>query len=76
MALEAGICLAAEDKVINNADDTAYDAVIDTLAKKSRARVVVCFCEGMTVRSLLQASKRKKVSGKFLFIGRSVLLHA
>lgn len=37
--------------------------------QESTARTVVCFCEGMTVRGLIRATKRNGVHGKFLFIG-------
>ena len=70
MMEEANLCQATADKVPNNADDQAYEEVIDNLKKTENARVVICFCEGMTVRGLLKASQRKKVAGKFLFIGR------
>ena len=70
MMEEADICQATADKVPNNADDQAYDAVIGNLKETMNARVVICFCEGMTVRGLLKASKRQEVDGHFLFIGR------
>ena len=70
MMEEAGICEATADKVPNNADDQAYNQVINKLKETMNARVVICFCEGMTVRGLLRASQRKNVAGHFLFIGR------
>ena len=67
---EARICEAVSDKVPNNAEDSAYDNVIKNLKEKPNARVVVCFCEGMTIRGLLDATRRLGVEGQFLFIGR------
>lgn len=72
MAKEAGICEASTDKVLNNDGEEAFDRVIDTLMETKNARVVVCFCEGWTIRGLLLATKRKNAVGHFLFIGRSV----
>ena len=70
MAKKAGLCEATADKVSNNADDEAYDLVIENLKRTENARVVICFCEGMTVRGLLKAAVRKDAQGHFLFIGR------
>ncbi len=70
MAEEEGICEAKTEMVVNNADDEAYNDVIKHLMEKPKARVVVCFCEGMTVNGLLKATVRLGVEGKFLFIGR------
>lgn len=44
--------------------------VILQLLEDLRANVVVCFCEGMTVRNLLKAAQRNNVTSRFLFIGR------
>ena len=44
--------------------------VIDHLNRTQRARVVVCFCEGMTIKGLVKAAKRRNLDGHFLFIGR------
>ena len=70
MMKEAGLCEAATDDVQNNAPDAAYDKVIDTLLEKENARVVICFCEGNTIRGLLSATQRKGRVGHFVFIGR------
>ena len=72
MAAEANICEAVTDSVGNNAEDVAYDKVVRNLKDKPNARVVVCFCEGMTIRGLLKATQRLGVEGQFLFIGRCV----
>lgn len=70
MARKVNLCEATSDKVSNNADDDDFDNVIENLKRTENARVVICFCEGMTVRRLLEASKRKNAMGHFLFIGR------
>ena len=71
IAQEAGICIAQTEQVFNNAEDEAYDTVLKNLLMyKSTARAVACFCEGMTVRNLLKATRRLEVAGDLLLIGR------
>lgn len=70
LAQEAGICIAASDSVLSHADDFIFDQIIRNLQKYPNAKVVVCFCEGMTVRGLLKAIKRLNATGDFLLIGR------
>lgn len=73
LAQEAGICIANTETVLNNAEDEVFDAVMRNLmVYKSTARVVACFCEGMTVRNLLKATRRLNHVGELLFIGRQV----
>lgn len=48
--------------------------VIISLLEADRATVVVCFCEGMTVRNLVRAADRINVTSRILFIGRSAIL--
>lgn len=67
---EVDVCIAKEDSILSNADDSAFDKVLRNLHQESRAVVVVCFCEGLTVRGLLQAAKRLNMTDRFLFIGR------
>ncbi|GJQ77085.1 hypothetical protein Trydic_g23656 [Trypoxylus dichotomus] len=69
LASEADVCIAKEDFVLSNANDSAFDKVIRTLAQDPNAVVVVCFCEGMTVRGLLQATRRLNMTNRFTFIG-------
>ncbi|GIY57906.1 metabotropic glutamate receptor 1 [Caerostris darwini] len=69
LAHEAGICIAASDSLLSHADDFVFDQVIRNLQKYPNARVVVCFCEGMTVRGLLKAVRRLNATGEFLLIG-------
>ena len=57
-------------KVVNEEDAAAHDEVIDALWETDGARVVVCFCEGLTIRRLLEAAARKGHRDHFLFLGR------
>ena len=66
----AGLCQATDEKVENNANNASFDRVVDSLLETPNARVVICFCEGMTVRRLFLATQRRGVSGRFLIIGR------
>lgn len=70
LAEEADVCIAREDSVLSNAEDEIFDKVILNLKQDSNANVVVCFCEGLTVRGLLKATKRLNMTNHFLFIGR------
>lgn len=70
LAERANVCIAKEDSVLSNAEDDAFERVLLNLERDPNARVVVCFCEGMTVRGLLGASQRLNLTGRFLFIGR------
>ncbi|XP_063225236.1 metabotropic glutamate receptor 1-like isoform X2 [Bacillus rossius redtenbacheri] len=69
LAERADVCIAKEDSVLSNADDEVFEAVLRKLAQDQNARVVVCFCEGMTVRGLLRAARRLGLTGRFLFLG-------
>ncbi|XP_013396465.1 metabotropic glutamate receptor 1-like, partial [Lingula anatina] len=69
IAKKAGLCIATAEKVKNNADYESYNTVIRNLKETPNARVVVCFCEGMTVKGLLNATTRLNAVGEFLFIG-------
>lgn len=70
IAQDNGICLAYTESVPLIADPKHLDTVIHNLRQFRSARVVACFCDGMTVRALLQAIKRTKTAGEFLLIGR------
>ncbi|XP_073349208.1 metabotropic glutamate receptor 1 [Pagrus major] len=65
-----GLCIAHSDKIYSNAGEKHYDRLLRKLRERlPKARVVVCFCEGMTVRGLLMAMRRLGVFGEFLLIG-------
>lgn len=70
LAEEVDVCIAREDSVLSNAPDEVFDKVILNLRQDLSARVVVCFCEGLTVRGLLMATRRLNMSNQFIFIGR------
>lgn len=69
LAEKQGVCIAREDSVLSNADKGQFDEVILNLDYDKLANVVICFCEGMTVRGLLAAMKRLNMSDRFLIIG-------
>ncbi|XP_068088084.1 metabotropic glutamate receptor 1 isoform X3 [Hyperolius riggenbachi] len=70
LAAQEGLCIAHHDKIYSNAGEKSFDRLLGKLRERlPKARVVVCFCEGMTVRGLLMAMKRKRVIGEILLIG-------
>ncbi|KPP57831.1 hypothetical protein Z043_124401, partial [Scleropages formosus] len=71
LAAQEGLCIAHSDKIYSNAGEKHFDRLLRKLRERlPKARVVVCFCEGMTVRGLLMAMRRLGVSGEFLLVGR------
>ncbi|KAK8775608.1 hypothetical protein V5799_031046 [Amblyomma americanum] len=68
-AKDAGICVANSHAIPTDADEEDYDNVVRSLDKFGAARVVVCFCEGFTVRALINATARLRVAGKYVFFG-------
>lgn len=73
MAGKEGICIAHSDKIWSNAGEQNFDRLLAKLRKYlPKARVVACFCEGMTVRNILMAMRRQNLVGEFLLVGRSV----
>ncbi|XP_068610210.1 metabotropic glutamate receptor 1 [Brachionichthys hirsutus] len=70
LASQEGLCIAHSDKIYSNAGEKHYDRLLRKLRERlPKARVVVCFCEGMTVRGLLMAMRRLGVFGEFLLVG-------
>ncbi|XP_024122421.1 metabotropic glutamate receptor 1b isoform X3 [Oryzias melastigma] len=70
LASQEGLCIAHSDKIYSNAGEKHFDRLLRKLRERlPKARVVVCFCEGMTVRGLLMAMRRSGVSGELLLIG-------
>uniref|UniRef100_H3DPR0 Metabotropic glutamate receptor 5 n=1 Tax=Tetraodon nigroviridis TaxID=99883 RepID=H3DPR0_TETNG len=70
LASQDGLCVAHSDKIYSNAGEKHFDRLLRKLRERlPKARVVVCFCEGMTVRGLLMAMRRLGVAGEFLLIG-------
>lgn len=73
LAAQNGLCIAHSDKIYSNAGEKHFDRLLRKLRERlPKARVVVCFCEGMTVRGLLMAMRRLGVAGEFVLIGRFV----
>lgn len=71
MATKEGICIAHSDKIYSNAGERSFDKLLQKLrVHLPKARVVACFCEGMTVRGILMAMRRQRLVGEFLLVGR------
>lgn len=71
LASQEGLCIAHSDKIYSNAGEKHFDRLLRKLRERlPKAQVVVCFCEGMTVRGLLMAMRRLGVFGEFLLVGR------
>ncbi|XP_057694054.1 metabotropic glutamate receptor 5b [Corythoichthys intestinalis] len=70
MAAKEGICIAHSGKIWSNAGEQSFDRLVERLrAHLPKARVVACFCEGMTVRNILMAMRRQGLVGEFLLVG-------
>uniref|UniRef100_A0A8C6PHS4 Glutamate metabotropic receptor 5 n=1 Tax=Nothobranchius furzeri TaxID=105023 RepID=A0A8C6PHS4_NOTFU len=70
MAAKEGICIAHSDKIYSNAGEHNFDKLLQKLRSHlPKARVVACFCEGMTVRGILMAMTRQRLVGEFLLVG-------
>uniref|UniRef100_A0A673GWI8 Metabotropic glutamate receptor 5 n=1 Tax=Sinocyclocheilus rhinocerous TaxID=307959 RepID=A0A673GWI8_9TELE len=70
MAGKEGICIAHSDKIWSNAGEQNFDRLLAKLRKYlPKARVVACFCEGMTIRNILMAMRRQNLVGEFLLVG-------
>lgn len=70
LAERANVCIAKEDSVLSNAAEEDFEEVVKNLRTDKNAKVVVCFCEGMTIRGLLKAERRLNFTDKLLIIGR------
>ncbi|XP_065079892.1 metabotropic glutamate receptor 1-like [Ochlerotatus camptorhynchus] len=69
LAEKYGVCIAREDSILSNAEDESFSDVLRNIEQDKNANVVVCFCEGMTVRGLLKAMKKLNMTDRFLLIG-------
>ncbi|XP_054163269.1 metabotropic glutamate receptor 1-like [Oppia nitens] len=69
LAQDVGICIAYIESAPSSGEDERFDDIIMNLAPYRSARVVACFCEGMTVRALFRATKRLRMTREFLWIG-------
>ena len=71
LALDQGICLASNEAAPGVEDRQAYDSIVRNLLKTNSSRVIVCLCEGMTVKRLLQATHRiPEARGYFQILAR------
>ena len=71
LAQAQGICLAGNEAAPGVEDPAAYDKIVRNLLKTNSSRVIVCLCEGMTVRRLLQATDRiPEAKGYFQILAR------
>uniref|UniRef100_A0A7N8XQ29 Metabotropic glutamate receptor 5 n=1 Tax=Mastacembelus armatus TaxID=205130 RepID=A0A7N8XQ29_9TELE len=69
-SLVIGIKLSHSSKIWSNAGEQSFDRLLERLrAHLPKARVVACFCEGMTVRNILMAMRRQGLVGEFVLIG-------
>ncbi|XP_030754037.1 metabotropic glutamate receptor 5-like isoform X2 [Sitophilus oryzae] len=69
LAENASVCIARTASVLSGAADADFDKIILDLRRDPNATVVVCFCEGLTVKGLLAATRRLNMTNHFLFIG-------
>ncbi|XP_067424636.1 metabotropic glutamate receptor 5 [Emydura macquarii macquarii] len=70
MSAKEGVCIAHSYKIYSNAGEQSFDKLLRKLRSHlPKARVVACFCEGMTVRGLLMAMRRLGLAGEFLLLG-------
>lgn len=71
LAQENGICFATVESIAPSADDTKFDELIADIGKHENARVVICMCEGLTVRGMFSGLKRlNATSNDYLLVGR------
>ncbi|ETN78182.1 hypothetical protein NECAME_10502 [Necator americanus] len=68
------VCVAYSEKIKSLASEAEYKNVLKSLAsQKLRPQVVVCFCEGLTIRNFFQAQKelikKNKSFKRFQWIG-------
>ncbi|CAK9294580.1 unnamed protein product [Gordionus sp. m RMFG-2023] len=65
----ADLCIAFEDSAFNSAEQKDFDRIVLEISSIPRINVIVCFCEGITVRGLIIATKKLELIGKYVFIG-------
>ncbi|KAL4233562.1 Metabotropic glutamate receptor 1 [Mactra antiquata] len=69
LAKAKNVCIANSEAAPSVENEIAFNKIIETLLKTESARVIVCFCEGMTARRLMKAIKRNpKARGKFQIV--------
>ena len=71
LAVTQGVCLATNEAAPGVEDPDTYDDIVRKLLRTNSSRVIVCLCEGMTVRRLLQATWRiPEARGYFQILAR------
>lgn len=56
-------------QILSNDEEEKFQELLWNLQEDDNANVIVCFCEGMTVRKLLMAIKHFNLTNRFLIIG-------
>lgn len=70
LARNSSVCIANSESAPSRQDPHYFDALIRRMLITKNARVIVCFCEGATVTSLYNATRRVKgARGHFLILG-------
>ncbi|OWF48826.1 metabotropic glutamate receptor 1-like [Mizuhopecten yessoensis] len=70
LARNSSVCIANTESAPSRKDPHVFDALIRRMLVTKNARVIVCFCEGATVTSLYNATRRVKgAQGHFLILG-------
>jgi len=63
------VCILDPVEIREYASSTDYEAIIQNMEKNKRARVIVCFCYGETIRGLLRAINKLNLKGRFIILG-------
>ena len=63
------VCILGPVEVREYASNTDYEAIISNMNRTKRARVIVCFCYGETIRGLLRAINKLNLKGRFIILG-------
>ncbi|XP_071135606.1 metabotropic glutamate receptor 1-like [Mytilus edulis] len=70
MAKTYNVCIPFDEGVPGTATVKDFTNIIEQLLKIAKARVIVCFCEGRTVKTLLEATNKVEgAKGYFLILG-------
>lgn len=71
MAKQYNVCIPFDEGVAGTATTKDFEVIVKQLVKINKARVIVCFCEGRTVQTLLQATTNVYgAKNHFLILGR------
>lgn len=64
------VCIAKTVDIPSSDEENLHNDAINELLEDDKAKVVICFCEGLTARNLLIAIKKRNLTNRFLFLGR------